>query len=369
MDFEITIIGGGVVGLAIASKLGQTSRHLLLLEKNEKYGLETSSRNSEVIHAGIYYPPGSLKAKLCVEGKEELYTICSRNEIPHRRISKLISATSPEELAALEQLYDNGLQNGVELELLDGMSAKKLEPNIVSFGAVYSPSTGVLSVHDLMDYFYRTALEKGCTVQHRSEVVGIEPVQGGYRLRIREGSSITEITSEKVINSAGLGSDTIAGMLGIDIDAAGYRLHYAKGSYFSVTPAKWKVISRLVYPLPGHEGLGVHAVVDVGGRLRFGPDVEYLPDRTLNYAVDEGKRTQFAEGIQRLIPSITADDLVPDMAGIRAKLQKGGEPPRDFVIVHEREKGFEGFVNLIGIDSPGLTCSPAIARYVENLLD
>ncbi|GJQ21437.1 MAG: dehydrogenase [Bacteroidia bacterium] len=367
-DFEYTIIGAGVVGLAIAAEVSGYSRHVVVLEKNLRYGLETSSRNSEVIHAGIYYPPGSLKARLCVEGRDLLYRICGERGISHKRCSKLITASNESELPQLESLYRNGRENGVRLQMLTKEEALALEPNIRTVGAIHSPDTGVISAHELMDYFAHCALEHGVTLQFRCEVTGIDAQPDGYRITIRENGVESSFTSEKIVNAAGLHSDEIARLAGIDIDKAGYRLWYAKGSYFAVTPAKANLVSRLLYPVPRNEGLGIHALRDWGGRLKFGPDVEYLEPKVLDYSVDPSKARAFAESIQRILPGITADDLTPDMSGIRPKLQKRGESPRDFVICHEKDRGLEGLVNLVGIDSPGLTASPAIARYVAGLL-
>lgn len=369
-DVEIAVIGAGVVGLAIAARLASSGRHesLVVLEKNPRYGMETSSRNSEVIHAGIYYSPGSLKATLCAEGRDELYTIAQQHGIPHRRTTKLITATTEAELPRLEAMFENGLRNHVPLELLDARATLDLEPNIRTVGSIYSPLSGVINVHALMDWFYHVAVNNGAIVQHRCEVVGIEPKGNCYELTLDEVGQKSSTTCEKVVNASGLHADEIAAMAGIDVDAAGYRLVYAKGSYFSVVASKSKLVSRLIYPLPSGEGLGVHALVDWGGRLKFGPDVEYLPDRRLDYSVAESKRKPFGEAIRRIVPSISDDDIMPDISGIRPKLQRKGEPPKDFIIVHEKERGLEGFVNLIGIESPGLTASPAIARYVEKLL-
>jgi L-2-hydroxyglutarate oxidase LhgO len=367
-DFEITIIGGGVVGLAIAEHLSEKHPNLVLLERNEKYGMETSSRNSEVIHAGIYYEPGSLKARLCVEGRAELYALCKARGIAHKQLTKLITATTTLELAKLDNIQRNAAKNGVELQALDRPATLRLEPNIRTEGALFSPLTGVISVHDLMDYFFHRTQSHGATVQHRCRVVDVHQMNGGYEIVIDEGGSRANITSDIVINAAGLDSDLVAQMIGIDIDKENLRLNYVKGSYFTITPSKAKLISRLVYPVPLNEGLGIHALMDFGGRLKFGPDVEYLEKRTLDYIVMENKRNAFAESIRHILPSITDEDITPDMSGIRPKLQRKGEPARDFVIVHETARGLTGFINLIGIDSPGLTSSPAIARYVEKML-
>ena len=224
IDFEFAVIGAGVVGLAIASRLSERHPSIVVLERNEHYGMETSSRNSEVIHAGIYYAPGSLKAALCVEGREELYSICAANAIPHSQITKIISAWTSEEVFKLEEIQRNAAKNGVDLRFLDARETQQLEPNIRTFGSLLSPRTGIISAHGLMDYFYRTATERGATVQRRCEVAGIERVSGGYRITVSEGESRSSFTTEKVVNAAGLFSDKVAALAGVDIDAAGYRL-------------------------------------------------------------------------------------------------------------------------------------------------
>lgn len=367
-DFEVAVIGAGVVGLAVAARLSEKHPNLLILEKNEKYGMETSSRNSEVIHAGIYYNPGSLKATLCVEGRDELYAICRKHDVGHNRITKLITATNEREMKILEETLQIGRKNGVPLEMLTKEQTLKLEPHINTVGSIFSPTTGIVSAHELMDCYYRIAVNNGVTVQHHCEVVGIEKSGGEYAITVSEGGQRSTFTSEKVINSAGLYSDRVAALAGIDIDKAGYRMVYAKGSYFSVVSSKAKLVSRLVYPVPNKETLGVHVVIDTGGRLRMGPDTDYMDELNTDYSVAESKRAVFAESVRKILPSITDEDIVPDMSGIRPKLQRKGEPEKDWVIVHEKERGLEGFINLIGMESPALTASAAIARYVEKLL-
>ncbi len=367
-DFELAIIGAGVVGLAIAARLSERHPNIVVLEKNKKYGMETSSRNSEVIHAGIYYRPGSLKATLCVEGREELYHLCKNYGIPHTQITKIISAGSPEELPKLEEILANAAKNGVELRILDSRETQSLEPNIKTYGSLFSPRTGIISAHALMDYFFHSAENRGATLQHQCEVVAIDRRPGEYVITVNESGLTNTFSAEKVVNAAGLSSDRIAAMAGIDIDKAGYRLHYCKGSYFSISSSKAKLISRLVYPVPTKDSLGVHALLDLGGRLRFGPDVEYLDRNELDYSVSNEKRSLFLQSIQKILPTVCDEDIMPDMCGIRPKLQLESGLGQDFIIVHEKESGLEGFVNLIGIESPGLTASPAIARYVDNLL-
>ncbi len=367
-DAACTVIGGGVVGLAIAAELSARYSPLILTERNQKYGQETSSRNSEVIHAGIYYPPGSLKAGLCVEGREILYSLCARHEIPYRKITKVITATTASELNDLEEIYARGRENGAPLEMLTRDQVQSLEPQIVSVGGVFSPTTGIISAHGLMDYFAGAARQAGATIQTRCTVVGISRRTADYEILIDEGGTRSTFTSERVINAAGLEADTIAAYAGIDVDGEGYRLVYSKGCYFALPPRMSGSVTRLVYPVPTKHSLGVHAVVDLGGRLKFGPDATYLSSRSLDYRVPEEKRHQFAESVRRILPFIQDDDLTPDMCGIRPKLQREGEPPRDFIIREESEKGLPGFVNLIGIESPGLTASPAIARLVARLI-
>ena len=367
-DFEIVIIGAGVVGLAVAARLSEKHPGLLVLEKNEKYGMETSSRNSEVIHAGIYYTPGSLKATLCVEGREELYALCRKYNIGHKPLTKLVTATNDREMKILEATLENGKKNGVPLEMLTKEQTLRLEPNINTVGAIFSPTTGIVSAHELMDCYHHIAVSNGATVQAHCEVVGIEKGPAGYTLTVSEGGQRSTFTAEKVINSAGLYADKVASFTGIDIDKAGYRMVFAKGSYFSVASSKAKLVSRLVYPVPNKETLGVHVVLDIGGRLRMGPDTDYLDVLNTDYSVAESKRRVFAESVRRILPAIADEDLTPDMSGIRPKLQRKGEPEKDWVIVHEKERGLEGFINLIGMESPALTASAAIARYVEKIL-
>lgn len=366
-DFAVIVIGGGAVGLAVAERLASRG-DILLLERRPHYGSETSSRNSEVIHAGLYYPEGSLKARLCVRGNALLYELCARHGIAHRKLGKIVTATRPEELPAIDALLARGTANGAPLRRISGEQARVMEPHVVSVGAIDSPSTGVVSAHELMDFYARSAQAKGALIQTRAEVVALEHVAGEYRLTVRTDGQTESVSGERVVNAAGLESDTIAALAGIDVDAAGYRLHYCKGSYFALTPRKWGLVSRLVYPVPGNESLGVHAVIDVAGRVRFGPDVEYVPSRVLDYAVNDTLRAAFGASARRFLPEVADEDLTADISGIRAKLQPKGAPVRDFVIQDESARGLPGFVNLVGIDSPGLTSSPAIAEYVETLI-
>jgi L-2-hydroxyglutarate oxidase LhgO len=316
----------------------------------------------------MYYEPGSLKARLCVEGRDELYALCRAHGISHKQITKIIVARTAAEVPKLDVILKRGSENGAGIRMLDQKETHALEPNITAVASLYSPLTGILSVHELMDYLYHTAVNGGVVVQQRCEVEEIQKTGSGYRLTIHDSDGPATISSECVVNAAGLFSDRIAAYAGIDIDEAGYRIRFCKGSYFSVASDKAKLLTRLVYPVPGNEFLGVHALFDLAGRLRFGPDVEYMSENKLDYSVDALKHGLFLESIQRILPSVTFEDIAPDMCGIRPKLQTQGGKVQDFVIVHEKKRGLEGFVNLIGIESPGLTASPAIARHVEKLL-
>ncbi|MCU0241188.1 MAG: NAD(P)/FAD-dependent oxidoreductase [Vicinamibacteria bacterium] len=367
-DVEIVVIGAGVVGLAVAARIARTQTDLIVLERHARHGQETSSRNSEVIHAGLYYPPDSLKTKLCLAGNRALYEICARHTIPHRRLTKLIVATQADEIAPLEALAAHAREIGVDARLLSAHETLALEPSVRAVAGLLSPSTGILSVHALMNHFYAEILHAGAIIQTDSEVVALERRSSDYRLSVRVGAALESLSSRMVINAAGLDSDRIAALAGIDTDAAGYRLHYCKGSYFAANASYPGALRRLVYPLPTHVSLGVHAVLDLAGRLRFGPDVAYLPDRTQDYSVNTDSRAAFGHAVRRYLPTLKDEDLTPDQSGIRPKLQGPGQPARDFVIVDETARGLPGLINLIGIDSPGLTASPAIAAHVAELI-
>jgi len=366
-DSGIAVIGAGVVGLAVAARLAPRHPDLVVLERHARHGQETSSRNSEVIHAGIYYPAGSLKARLCVRGNRQLYELCARRGVPHRRCGKIIVATVEAERPSLETLRERARANGVDLQPLSAAEVEALEPHVRSAGGLLSPTSGIVSAHGFMDVLVHDVREAGAVVQPRSEVVGLERDGGDYRLALRSGDQNESFTAERVINAAGLDADTVAGLAGIDVDAAGYRQHLCKGSYFSVAPAKAGLVNRLVYPVPDHVSLGVHAVLSLDGRLRFGPDAEYV-GRDADYSVDEGKAPAFATAARRLLPAIEDGDLAPDISGIRPKLQGPKDGFRDFVIAEESARGLPGLVNLVGMDSPGLTSALAIADHVAGLV-
>lgn len=364
-EVQVTVVGAGVVGLAVAAAVAGAARQVLLLERNPSFGQETSSRHSGVIHAGIYYPPGSLKAALCVRGRRLLYQICQQHAIPHRRTGKLIVAVEEDEVEGLERLLERGRANGVEgLRLLSRRQVREMEPNVEATAALLSPETGIIDDHALMRLFLARAREGGALVAFNKEVVGIEGRGEGYRVTVREPQGCSSFTTRVLINCAGLFADRLAAMAGLDIDRWGYRLHYCLGEYFSLS--RRGLVQRPVYPLPESAGLGIHITPDLEGRLRLGPNVRYV-DR-ISYRVDPGQRDAFWRAARRYLPSLRPEELEPEFAGVRPKLQGPGEGFRDFVISHEADKGFPGLINLIGIESPGLTSAPAIGETVAAMV-
>jgi L-2-hydroxyglutarate oxidase LhgO len=369
-ETDIVIAGAGVVGLAVAARLASSDRKVFLIEKNSTFGQETSSRHSGVIHAGIYYPRDSLKAKLCVQGNRMLYEICQKYDIPFKRRGKLIVATAEEEAEQLEALLQQGRENGVsDLQLISRKQLKSLEPNVApNIGALLSPSTGIIDAYSLMRLFLFQAREKEATVVFKTEIVGIEKMNDGYRISVKDPRGYHTFQTQIFINCTGLNSAHLAALAGIDIDKAGYRLHYCKGEYFALNRTERTQVHRLVYPVPKADivGLGIHITPDLEGKIRLGPNAYYVTD--ISYDVDISHKESFCQSAQRLVPAISVDDVEPDFAGIRPKLQGPGDGFRDFVIRHEADRGLPGLINLVGIESPGLTSSPAIAEYVAGIV-
>ncbi len=359
---DIVIIGAGVIGLAVAAEVARPGLNIYILEKNPAHGGGISSRNSEVIHGGMYYPEGSLKATLCVDGRHLLYEIAAKCAIPHRKTGKLIVATTNNETGEIERLHENAKKNGVNsTELITARRVAQLEPNIRACAALYSPQTGIISAHDLMNYFLLQAQNNKAVLVKHTKVVRIEKEVHGYRIFTQnsEGDAF-EFSSAAVINAAGLESDTIAGMAGVN-----YHLHYCKGDYCGISGVKKGLVQRLIYPVPekNEAGLGVHLTIDLNGRLKLGPDTAYIP-REENYQVAAEKASLFYRRAGKFLPFLKEENVGPDMAGIRPKLQGPDDTFRDFVI----KEDLPGFINLVGIESPGLTASPAIARLVKKML-
>lgn len=369
MDAKITVIGAGVIGLAITEYLSRGYDNVFLIEKNPTFGQETSSRNSEVIHAGIYYPEGSLKALLCVEGSRMLYDYCDKFNIPHKKCGKLIVAVNEEEVVTIEGIRQTALRNGVMLETVDKGRIAELEPNIFALKALWSPITGIVDSHSLMKQLETNLILNGGQVVYGSEVTAINKISEGYRITLLEsGASIYNFTSEIVINSAGLYSDKIAEMVGIKDEKLVIR--FCKGEYFGIKPPKNRLLNRLIYPIPHKEmeGIGVHVTVDMGGGARLGPDVTFLDGRIFDYKVDASKQEAFFNSARKFLPFLEYDDIEPGMAGIRPKIQRKGDPQMDWYIKEESSRGLPGFINLIGMESPGLTSCLSISKYVANLI-
>mgnify|MGYP001150590565 CR=1 FL=1 len=368
VEIDVAIIGAGVIGLAMAREIAQEKKGVFVFEKNRTFGLETSSRNSEVIHAGIYYPEDSLKAKLCVEGKSLLYKLCDKHNIAYKKTGKIIVAADENEISWLEELYKQGRKNGVDdLVLLSRTELKKLEPNIEARAGLLSPSSGILDSYTLLKFLYSQAREKGARFVFDTEVIEIERAGAKYKVQIKDRDGISAFVAHVVVNCAGLNSDKIAQLAGLDIAKAGYKLHYCKGEYFSLSSKYRNLVVRLIYPVPEQAGHGLHVTVGLDGRVRLGPNARYV--EAIDYEVDGTQKEAFYNSVKRFLPHIELEDLDPESAGIRPKLQGPDEAFRDFVIAREEKESLPSLINLIGIESPGLTASPAIARYVGRMVD
>lgn len=383
-DFTHVVIGGGIVGTAVGSELQQVDlNNVLLLERHGQLGMETTSRNSEVIHAGIYYPIDSLKAQLCVKGKEKFYNAFENGtfspvQVPFRRCGKYVVAQNEQEYSYLHELHSKCRQLLVPLIIVSADEVKAASPYIeAKYGALESPTTGIVSVHDYMLFFQSQLENAGGTIGFNSEVVGIQYSNGTYTLQIREASSeeVFEITSDNVVNSAGLHAPKVSNMLlppHRHLDT-----YLAKGSYFSYHPqnqtSQLKITDKLIYPCPNPNAssLGTHLTFDLGGQLRFGPDLEWLdianPD-DIDYTVSVQNLEPAYKEIQRYFPLINQEDLEPAYSGIRPKNVAKMENQKafsDFII--REEDDYTGFINLLGIESPGVTASWAIAEYVRDM--
>lgn len=367
-NVDILIVGAGVIGLAIAEKLSSCGKDIVVAEKHDGFGRETSSRNSEIIHAGLYYPQDSLKAHLCVKGNRMLYSLCEQKGIPFQKVGKIVVAGSDEEIEEINRLYEQGTVNGVEgLRFLTKTEIKEMEPLTNGEAGLYSPETGIIDTHQLMKYFEQTSQSNGVILAYNCEVINISKNNGNFTIETRDADGeIMQIQSSVVINSAGLSSDRIAEIGGIDIDAADYRLHPCKGEYFSLSNRYRGKIKRLIYPAPTPISLGIHVVLNLEGGIKLGPNAFYVD--TLDYDVDPLHQEEFYSSAQRFLPFIEYNDLSPDMAGIRPKLQEEDDVFRDFVISEESARDVPGFINLIGIESPGLTACLAIAEKVAEMV-
>ncbi|MGF1639674.1 MAG: NAD(P)/FAD-dependent oxidoreductase [Rhodospirillales bacterium] len=361
---ECAVVGAGVVGLAVARALAAAGREVVVIEAADAIGTATSSRNSEVIHAGLYYPPGSLKARLCRRGRDLLYRYLGAHGVDHRRCGKLVVATRETELAALAALETRARANGVDdVRRLSGGEARALEPALDCVAALASPSTGILDSHGYMLSLRGEAEDHGAAISFLSPVTGGRCGADGIVLEVG-GRDPVALACRVVVNCAGLGAQDLArGLRGVP-PATIPPLHYAKGSYFRLSGRA--PFGRLIYPVPGPASLGIHYTRDLAGEGKFGPDVEWVD--TLDYRVDPGRAAAFRTAIRAYWPGLPDDSLQPGYAGIRPKIQAPGDPAADFVIQGREQHGVDGLVNLFGIESPGLTASLAIAEAVLDRL-
>jgi L-2-hydroxyglutarate oxidase LhgO len=358
---DAVVVGAGIVGLAVARELALAGREVVVLDAEEAIGTHTSSRNSEVIHAGIYYPKGSLKAVSCVSGREMLYAYCASHGVPHRRCGKLIVATSEAQLKELEGIRQKAHANGVtDVDWIAKDQVARMEPELFCHGALHSPSTGIIDSHALMLAYLGDAEASGAMLALKTSLLGAQATRDGFVVHTGE----MDVACGILVNSAGLRAPTVAKAIeGFPRELAPREL-YAKGNYYSLT--RRSPFSRLIYPVPEPGGLGVHVTLDMAGQARFGPDVEWVEH--LDYAVDPKRADRFYAAIRRYWPGLPEGALAPGYAGIRPKTSGPGEPASDFEIQGPRRHGVPGLVNLFGIESPGLTASLELARRVREEL-
>ena len=364
-DIETIVVGAGVVGLAIARALAMKGHEVLVVEQHGLIGSEVSSRNSEVIHAGLYYPPGSQRAAWCVAGKNELYRFCTENGVDHARCEKLLVATSEDQLPKLEAIAATAKANGVDdLQRLTSAEARKLEPAVACVAALLSPSTGIVDSHGLMLALQGHAEANGAQVVLNSPVESIEALpEGGFALEV-SGDAGSRITGRNLVLSAGLHGTRLARMMKYSASYMPPETYFAKGQYYALegrSPFK-----RHIYPMPQGAWLGLHATVDLGSRCKFGPDIEWIPE--IDYSFDERKLQKFIGFIQTYYPGLDPAAIHADYTGIRPKLYRDGEPVPDFRVDTVEQHGHRGLIMLFGIESPGLTASLAIGDHVARKL-
>jgi L-2-hydroxyglutarate oxidase LhgO len=367
---DALVVGAGVVGLAVARALARDGREVIVVERAEGIGTGTSSRHSEVIHAGLYYPPGSLKAQLCVEGREALYAYCAAHGIAHRRCGKLVVAVEDDEVPGLHKLQAQALANGVaDAVLIDAGAARAMEPAVHCVAALHSPSTGIVDSHALMLALQGEAEDAGTLFAFHSAFDRAIVTREGFEVHIGGAEPMT-LAARTLVNTAGLHASRVAARIEGLPAAHVPRAHWCRGHYFAL--AGRAPFARLVYPMHNRAGLGTHFTLDLGGQGRFGPDVDWLPDpgpdAVEDYAVDASRAAAFARDIRRYWPALPEGALQPAYTGIRPKIVGPGEPAADFRIDGPAVHGVAGLVNLFGIESPGLTSSLAIGDLVARTL-
>ena len=361
---QVLVIGAGVVGLACARAVALAGHEVIVAEATGGIGNGVSSRNSEVIHAGMYYPTGSLRAKHCVQGRRMLYDFLGLHGVPHKKVGKLIVATDDKQTAKIEGIYKQGQINGVEgLEFLGGNAARAMEPALFCVAAMLSPETGIIDSHSFMLALEGDLEDRGGMIAFNTRIERLTPTASGWEVRFG-GAEAGTLTVDAVINSAGLGAQTIARATDGYPQERVPKLVLAKGNYFGF--AGRPAFSHLIYPAPVEGGLGTHVTLDMAGRMRFGPDVEWIESES--YTVDGKRADSFYASIRTYFPDLPDNSLVPDYCGIRPKLTGKGEPAADFMIEGPAKHGMARLVNLFGIESPGLTSSLSIARDVARLI-
>ena len=362
---DAVVVGAGVVGLAIARALARAGREVIVLEAADSIGTETSSRNSEVIHAGIYYPPGSAKAKFCVAGRDAFYRFAADYGVPHRRCGKLIVATSETQRPGIEKLRDVAKKSGAgDLIWLSATEARAMEPQLTCVGALHSPMTGIVDSHAFMLALQGDAEDHGAMLAFLAPVTGGRVGHNSIEIEVG-GAEPMRLRCKSLVISAGLGAQKLSRSLDGFDQTTVPPAYLAKGNYYVLTGVK-PPFSRLIYPAPEQAGLGIHVTLDLAGQMRFGPDVEWV--ETIDYNVDPRRADSFYAAIRTYWPELPDGALAPGYSGMRPKLQKPGEPARDFLIQGPKETGVPGLVALYGIESPGLTSSLAIADHVAGLL-
>lgn len=362
---ECIVIGAGVVGLAVARACASSGMETILLDSAQAIGTATSSRNSEVIHAGIYYPENSLKARFCISGKQSLYAYCKERHIPHNNCGKLIVATSSSQMGGLQQLQANAARSGVnDLIWLTPTQVLEKEPEISCVAALYSPTTGIVDSHNFMLSLLGDFEAAGGVLALCSKVTAGKVLPDSGVLLTVSGAEQMQVEASHVINCAGLSATTVASLIDGLPSATIPAPVYAKGNYFALSRAA--SFSHLIYPMPDPGGLGVHLTIDMAGRVKFGPDVQWL--ESIDYQVDTSRMDYFYDAIRKYWPALPESTLVPDYSGIRPKISIGGSIHEDFLIQDKNVHGVTGLVNLYGIESPGLTASLALAQYIQHLL-
>jgi L-2-hydroxyglutarate oxidase LhgO len=364
-DIETIVVGAGVVGLAIARALALRGHEVMVLEQHGVVGSETSSRNSEVIHAGIYYPPGSLRARLCVEGKRQLYRFCAENGVPHDRCGKLVVATTEDEVPRLAAIRETAIANGVDdLVPLSAQEARRLEPEVACAGALLSPSTGIIDSHGFMLALQGHAEANGAQLVLNSPVSGLHTQGEGLFAVEVGGEAAGAITCRNLVLSAGLHATRLARLIAYPSGYVPPETHFAKGQYYALEGRS--PFSRHIYPLPHGAWLGLHATVDLSGRCKFGPDLAWIP--VIDYSFAPERLDALLASVRAYYPGLRPDRLHPDYTGIRPKLYREGEAVPDFAVHGAARHGLAGLVMLFGIESPGLTAALALGEEVAELI-